>query len=523
MSDSIQKFAQATAQIKLSASNLESKDTFSKSDPFIAVFMRNRANVDSKFTEIGRTEKLKNNANPDFATLISFAYNLQDMQELRFDIFDSDSDSSDLSKHDLVHSETITVADFLKRGQGVATFTWTRKGGKKQSSMTARYERGTNNNDSIKMTVSCKDLPKMDVFGKIDPFFVIKRLAEDGKTWLECFKSPVIKSNYTPVWEIDQSVRTLCNGGVKAPVRIELYDWDSDGKNEFVGEAEVTFADLVKYRDTVDIPLVDKTNPKKPKNHGTISFTNVVMTRIKGFMDLVKEGLEINVNMAVDFTGSNGDPQSSDSLHYVHTTENQYQESIRRIGEAVIEYDTDRDIPLYGFGGQPRGARDVLHCFKLETVGSRSGVEKALDAYSNAIKRVELSGPTLFQEVIENTMALARSDLRKKRYHVLTIMTDGVINDMQKVKDLIVEASSLPMSIIIIGVGNADFSNMNELDADNGPLTDTRGFKAQRDIVQFVALNEVRRKGAATLGQMTLAELPSQIEQYYRKFEQDTF
>jgi len=47
------------------------------------------------------------------------------------------------------------------------------------------------------------------------------------------------------------------------------------------------------------------------------------------------------------------------------------------------------------------------------------------------------------------------------------------------------QASCLPLSIIIIGVGNADFSSMSMLDADDGPLT-SHGRVAQRDIVQFV-------------------------------------
>lgn len=32
------------------------------------------------------------------------------------------------------------------------------------------------------------------------------------------------------------------------------------------------------------------------------------------------------------------------------------------------------------------------------------------------------------------------------------------------------EATPLPLSIIIVGVGHADFSNMNILDADDNPL-----------------------------------------------------
>ncbi len=43
-------------------------------------------------------------------------------------------------------------------------------------------------------------------------------------------------------------------------------------------------------------------------------------------------------------------------------------------------------------------------------------------------------------------------------------MTDGEIHDMDATKDSIVAASLLPLSIIIVGVGNADFTNMNILD-----------------------------------------------------------
>lgn len=39
-------------------------------------------------------------------------------------------------------------------------------------------------------------------------------------------------------------------------------------------------------------------------------------------------------------------------------------------------------------------------------------------------------------------------------------LQDGVISDMPRTVDRIVEASKLPISIVIVGVGGADFSNM---------------------------------------------------------------
>ncbi|NXT28344.1 CPNE9 protein, partial [Syrrhaptes paradoxus] len=49
------------------------------------------------------------------------------------------------------------------------------------------------------------------------------------------------------------------------------------------------------------------------------------------------------------------------------------------------------------------------------------------------------------------------------QYHVLLIITDGVISDMLQTKEAIVTASALPMSIIIVGVGPAEFEGESGL------------------------------------------------------------
>lgn len=73
-----------------------------------------------------------------------------------------------------------------------------------------------------------------------------------------------------------------------------------------------------------------------------------------------------------------------------------------------------------------------------------------------------------------------------QQYFVLLILTDGVITDMDHTCTAIVEASRLPMSIIIVGVGAADFSAMEFLDSDDKLLVSPMGEVAARDIVQFV-------------------------------------
>jgi Mg-chelatase subunit ChlD len=41
-------------------------------------------------------------------------------------------------------------------------------------------------------------------------------------------------------------------------------------------------------------------------------------------------------------------------------------------------------------------------------------------------------------------------------YYVLLVITDGRINDYQDTVDLIVKASTLPLSILFVGVGDGD-------------------------------------------------------------------
>lgn len=48
---------------------------------------------------------------------------------------------------------------------------------------------------------------------------------------------------------------------------------------------------------------------------------------------------------------------------------------------------------------------------------------------------------------------------KSSTYYVLLVVTDGRINDFQDTVDLIVRASSLPLSILFVGVGNGEEDN----------------------------------------------------------------
>jgi hypothetical protein len=98
----------------------------------------------------------------------------------------------------------------------------------------------------------------------------------------------------------------------------------------------------------------------------------------------------------------------------------------------------------------------------------------------------------------------------------------GIINDMDSTISSIVAASDLPLSVLILGVGSADFSQMETLDGDKHRLS-IGGRTAQRDIVQFVPMRDFFRSGArgvpvlADISKALLAEIPGQLLEYMKQ------
>ena len=88
-------------------------------------------------------------------------------------------------------------------------------------------------------------------------------------------------------------------------------------------------------------------------------------------------------------------------------------------------------------------------------------IENVVKAYHDCIEKNKLTfwGPTCFTPLIKTIISrINKKDLFE--YHILMILTDGVIDDLRQTIDILVEASVLPLSVIIIGIGNADFKRM---------------------------------------------------------------
>ncbi|KAL2299872.1 hypothetical protein Nmel_012725, partial [Mimus melanotis] len=559
--------------------NLLDMDTFSKSDPVVVLFVQ--VSGSSEWKEFGRTEVIDNTLNPDFVRKFVLDYYFEEKQNLRFDVYNVDSKSCSALKQDFLGQAFVALGEVIGSQRGRLERPLTGVPGKRCGTILLLAEELSNCRDIVTMQLCANKLDKKDFFGKSDPFLVFYRSNEDG-TFTICHKTEVVKNTLNPVWQpFTIPVRALCNGDYDRTVKIDVYDWDRDGRclavltlccfcsHDFIGEFATSYRELSRAQSQFTVYEVlnprKKCKKKKYVNSGTglvlfhllcvsgggssrfdplclqVTLLSFSVESEFTFVDYIRGGTQLNFTVAIDFTASNGLPSQPTSLHYASPYQlSAYALALKAVGEIIQDYDSDKLFPAYGFGAKVPPDGKISHQFPLNNNmenPSCVGIEGVLESYLQSLRTVQLYGPTNFAPVINQVDCLtpvrclrdpipfphrtAAQVTDGSQYHVLLIITDGVISDMLQTKEAIVTASSLPMSIIIVGVGPAEFEAMEELDGDEVRLS-SRGRYAERDIVQFVPFRDyVDDSGnqvlsMARLAKDVLAEIPEQLLSYMK-------
>ena len=235
-------------------------------------------------------------------------------------------------------------------------------------------------------------------------------------------------------------------------------------------------------------------------------------------LDYLKSEVTIGLQIAIDFTSSNGEPQEPDSLHsLVNGEKNDYETAIETCGNVLKYYDADQYFPVYGFGAILPNTNEVSHCFPINFNDADPNIyllENILEVYHQCLKQITLHGPTYFAPIIKRVIESIRENNNKYEYQILLILTDGIIVDLDETIDQLVIGSFLPFSVVIVGIGDNDFENMDVLNGNDDPLISSDGTKRERDLVKFVRFNECK-DDPEKITKEILDEIPRQLIEYY--------
>ncbi len=492
------------------------------SDDDEMINLDNNSKFNKSFLNLGLTnQKLTTNGNIDFENSFVFPYYFEKEQIIRFKIIKEGVNSN------MVVVDTIVGKLMGSRSQRLIINLG--ELGPIQGDFIIQANTVKNNNilSKLKFSVTFDNSYK-------EPFFYIRRdiysnvgvsfntnnfkgeddFKYDHKNWLNVYKSEVLPYNkntntYT-FNEITIHTQILCNGNLSKPFLIEFYDYYY---KKSLGHALV-FLDRFTYNNSLKINLY---NDMRQILTSEITLKCNLVKEYK-FLEYLRGGLQISLIIGIDFTASNGDPLTTKSLHYIGgVSPNPYERAISSCGEIVAYYDADQLFPVYGYGAILQGLNTVHHCFNVnfQFDPNVQTIDGVIHAYRNSVRNIKLYGPTFFTPLIKKAIEHCHNQRNDHVYFILMILTDGIINDMPQTIDALVEASYLPISVIIVGVGNADFANMDILDADDSPLISSTGVKAARDLVQFVPFGKFENDGKRLAAEV-LEEIPRQIEEYFR-------
>lgn len=520
----------ARVELSVSAKKLQDKDAIGKSDPVCILYMKGSGQ--EQFVEIGRTEMIENNHNPQWIKKFQLDYRFEEKQLLLFRIYDWDTSSDKPSKQDALGSVECSLGEIMSHTGG----SYNKDLADGRGSLHIAGEEVTSDSEKITLNMVGEDLDKKDLFSNSDPFLIFYK-KNPSNEYIAVHKTEVLVGTLNPVWKPIIMPTRFLDGNKKSEnesnsdtenIKIECYDWDDDGGHDLIGVCFTNFARLLKGPSEENMyALINEKKKAKKKsyeNSGKLILKGVSTHKEASFLEYLQRGTQIHFTVAIDFTASNSS-NNNPSLHALQEgVDNQYAQCIKAVGEIIQDYDLDKMFPALGFGAKlPSG--DVSDEFFLNGHPDNPychGVQGILSAYYNALSTVKLYGPTNFAPVINHVSGIAKSHQGTNSYFVLLIITDGEITDLQETQQALVMASCEAMSVIIVGVGDADFSSMEFLDGDEKRLA-SGGKIASRDIVQFVEFRKyVNSSGLVSrpsLATAVLKEIPSQFLAYMKTRE----
>ncbi|KAG8286513.1 hypothetical protein J6590_057598 [Homalodisca vitripennis] len=230
--------------LAISCRNLPDCDVFSKSDPMCVIYLKTLER--DKWHEICRTEIIENNLNPDFTTKVRIVYRFEIQQNLKFEVYDVDSTSTDLRAHDFLGDCETTVGHLVSNVHVKLTL---RNSYNRGQVLVTAEECGVNK-DEVTLTFHGRHLDRKDWFGSSDPFLELWKVFENGHYGI-VHRTEVVKWNLNPRWKcFTLPIHTLCGNDMDRDILIKCYDWNRSGNHSFIDSRNLMLNKEVPFKKT---------------------------------------------------------------------------------------------------------------------------------------------------------------------------------------------------------------------------------------------------------------------------------
>jgi hypothetical protein len=319
--------------LHISCRKLKNLDVFSKSDPVCRVYEFSEQT--KQWIKIGQTERIDNNLNPDFKTIIKANYNFEKHQKIKYEVVDDDGGNSfdmigtyESSMGDLMGSRAQTLDKDLVQN------------GKKPGSLGKVIVRAESVQDSNQVAVfklECQNMPNVNAgccgLGReVLPvkFEWHKASNANPNAYNKVFESELIRNTQSPNFNMQKRGLTqLCNADDRISFRIYFF-----AQGQRIGYVQSTMAECKSGSALRFTSTGGQTNAQ-------VRFQSFEVKTQPSFVDYLRSGWQISLTTAIDYTASNRDPKDPLSLHFQNNM-NQYEMAINQVGSILEPYDSDK-------------------------------------------------------------------------------------------------------------------------------------------------------------------------------------
>ena len=246
-----------------------------------------------------------------------------------------------------------------------------------------------------------------------------------------------------------------------------------------------------------EIIIIKVENPNySPKN---LNFT---------LFDYLKAGITLEGYIGIDFTKG--------TEHISNSESNQYLQAIAGFRETLFDF--IRDFEVYGYGAElidsNENNKDYFN-LNLKNNTALRGYTNIESAYKECLNKIKFNEDNVLSPLIQNIRKVIYSKYKADSYSILFLLINSPPknNDFQNTIDALIEITYLPLSVVIIGIGNSEFDDIKKLFAHKNKIS-SKGMEKLRNNSHFITMKDCNFNNDI-LKNKCLKDIPKQIVQYY--------
>ena len=233
-------------------------------------------------------------------------------------------------------------------------------------------------------------------------------------------------------------------------------------------------------------------------------------------LDYLEKEFHLTTSLFIDFS-------EIDKANTHHEVNNEivFEKLMQNFIDVLVSYNEDDFFHIYGFGFELKD-KNVNYDPNMYPINKKVGApsvkrNEIKKFYTEFLSSIDFGNKkTNLDLIIKNINTTIKEGIENygiSEYNVLLLFANNdIIDEKEFFNDLII-SSALPISIVVIGLGNGPYTKLEDLENNFLNLKNDDGNKPQRKCLKFVSFKKNSKNFQRTV-QKALIDIPNEMVEY---------